>query len=249
MTGLFHTIFYQPIFNVLVYIYNNIAFADIGLTIILLTILIKVILLPLSLSATRSQKSLHRLQPKVDALKMQYKDDKEALSKATMKLYKEEKVNPFSSCLPLLIQLPFLFAIYRVFYAGLRDFGQASGDLLYPFIHNPGEINTMAFGVLNLSERSIILALLAGGAQFFQTKMLMQTKAKKEAGEGAKDENALASMNKNMMYMMPLFTVFIGFSLPGGLALYWLVTTLLMILQQKIQFRTPKEDKLEEASA
>lgn len=244
MLRLFHIVFYQPIFNVLVYIYNNIAYADIGLTIIILTVLIKLILLPFSLSATRSQKALHKLQPKVEALKLQYKDNKEALSKALMQLYKEEKVNPFSSCLPLLIQLPFLFAIYKVFIAGLGNFKEASEELLYSFVHNPGTINSIAFGMIDLSQRSIILAFLAGGAQFFQTKMLIHTKTTKAAGPGAKDENALASMNKNMMYMMPIFTVFIGMNLPGGLALYWFVTTLLMILQQWIQFRTFKDAKI-----
>src|SRR3989338_3874182 len=115
----FTTIFYQPLWNALVWFYNILPGHDIGLAIILLTIVIKIILFPFTLQSLRSQKAMQTLQPKLDALKQQYKDDKEGQAKAMMELYKTEKVSPFSSCLPLLIQLPFLFALYRVLQNGL----------------------------------------------------------------------------------------------------------------------------------
>ena len=109
MIQLFNTILYEPIYNLLIYFYNIVPGNDIGLAIICLTVLIKLVLMPLSLQAVRSQKTLQDLQPKMDALKKQYKDSKEKLAAETMKLYKEQKVNPLSSCLPLLIQFPFFF--------------------------------------------------------------------------------------------------------------------------------------------
>lgn len=240
MASLFHTFFYQPIFNALVIIYNTIAFSDIGLAIILLTVLIRLLLLPFSIKMTRSQKALHTLQPKIEALKLQYKDDKEALSREMMKFYREERVNPFSSCLPLLIQLPFFFAIYQVFIDGLKKYEELSGSLLYPFVQNPGTIEPIAFGFVNLGERNIPLALLAGLAQYFQMKMLSQKKSTQGGGAGAKDEDTLAAMNRNMQYTLPIITVVIGISFPGGLTLYWLITTIFSIVQQWFQFR-PKE--------
>lgn len=218
--------------------YNTIAFQDIGLAIILLTLFIRLILLPFSIKSLKSQKTLQTLQPKIEALKLQYKDNKEELSKAMMKLYKDERVNPLSSCLPLLVQLPFLFALYKVFIDGLENFEKIGVDILYPFIHNPGTLETVAFGFLDLSEKNVVLAVLAGIAQYFQARMLSAKKSPKGAGEGAKDEDALAQMNRNMMIMMPIITVVVGISLPGGLALYWFVTTVLMILQQWVQFRS-----------
>lgn len=234
MGNFFEVIFYQPILNLLVWIYNIIPGHNIGLAIIALTIIIKLILYPLSKKALEGQKALQSLQPKLDELKKKYADDKEAMSKAMMELYKQEKVNPLSSCLPLLIQLPFFWAIFRVF----RDelLGKAISPLLYSFISNPGAINHLAFGFLDFSKPNIVLAILAGAAQFWQTKM-MPTQAAPVATEGAKDENMMAAMNKQMLYIMPAVTVFICLSLPSGLSFYWFISTILTIAQQWYMFR------------
>ena len=108
MIQFYNLILYQPLFNLLIFLYNLIPWHDLGIAIIVLTIVIKVVLWPLSGKALKSQKALQSLQPKIEDLKAQYKDDKEGMSRAMMALYKTEKINPFSSCLPLLIQLPFL---------------------------------------------------------------------------------------------------------------------------------------------
>jgi YidC/Oxa1 family membrane protein insertase len=235
MIEIFQTLFYQPILNLLVFLYNT--FGDLGVAIIFLTIIIKLILLPLSIKSIKSQKALQDLQPKIKELKEKHKDDKQGMSMALMALYKENKVNPFSSCLPLLIQLPFLFAIFRVFRDG---FAQDHLDLLYSFVGNPEIINVITLGFFDLSERSIVLALLAGGAQFLQGKMMITNKPEIKT-PGSKDENMLAIMNKQMLYVMPFITVIIGLSFPAGLTLYWFLTTLLTALQQKVMFI--KKDK------
>jgi len=233
MGQLFQTFFYQPILNLLIFFYNYVPGHDLGLAIILLTIVIKLILYPLSRQSIKSQKALRDLQPKLNKIKEKYKGDREALGKATLALYRDNKINPFSSCLPLLVQIPFFFAVFRVF----RDeLNHQSLNLIYPFLEKPETLNTFFFNIVDLSHPSKILAVLAGLAQFWQTKMLMAKKPAIKAPE-AKDENMTAILNKQMLYFMPALTVFFGFTFPGGLALYWLVTTLLTVAQQKIVFR------------
>lgn len=229
--NIFHTFLFQPIFNLLIFLYNIIPGSDVGFSIIALTILIKLALWPLMSSSLKSQKAMQTLQPKLDALKVEHKDDKEGLSKAMMALYQNEKVNPLASCLPILVQLPVLIALYRVL---LQGFGGATLNQLYPFIHNPGHINNIFLGVMDLGKASIFLAVLAGVLQFFQTRMLMQNQPPKQVAksEGAKDESMLASMNKSMMIFMPIVTIVIGIKLPGGLTLYWVTVTLFSIVQQ-----------------
>jgi len=239
MNPMFQTILYQPILNLLVFLYNIIPGHDLGIAIIVLTIIIKLALLPLTKQQIKSQKAMQELQPKMEEIKQKYKDNKEEQSRAIMNLYKDNKVNPLSSCLPLLIQLPILWAMFMVFRAGLSD---GSLELVYSFIYRPEVLNQIAFGFLDLSVRSIPLALAAGAAQFWQAKM-MSTKKAPIKTEGAKDENMMAIMNKQMLYMMPLLTVFIGITFPGGLTLYWLVSTLLMVAQQKFIFGKKKDDK------
>src|SRR4030042_6470119 len=143
----YNLIFYQPLFNFLIWLYNVIPGHDIGLAILFLTIAIRVILFPLYYQSIKSQKALQDIQPKVDELRKQYKEDQEKLAKELMILYKNEKVNPFSSCLPLLIQLPFLLALYQVFIHGLKS---QRMEMLYSFIANPGMINPISLGFFDL---------------------------------------------------------------------------------------------------
>ena len=208
-----------------------------GIAIIVITIIIKLILYPFGAKSIKAQKAMMELQPKVDEVKNKFKDDKQKQAQELMKLYKEEKISPFSSCLPLLIQLPFLIAIYEVFRTGLSN---GSLNLLYPFISNPGTINTIAFGFFDLSKPNWIVAVLAGAAQFWQAKMFI-TKKPEVKGEGSQDENMAAMVNKQMLYMMPIVTIIIGIGLPSGLVFYWLVMTLATVAQQVITLKRIKK--------
>ncbi len=194
---------------------------------------------------------MQEIQPEIEEIKKKYKDNKEEQGKALMQLYKDKKVNPFSSCLPLLIQLPFLIAVFRVFRSGVEE----NLNLVYPFLSDfqPETINYIAFGFLNLEEPNIVIAVLAGGAQFWQAKMMLnkKKKAKKKIEESAektenKTEGMAEIMSRQMLYFMPVITIVIGSQLPGGLTLYWLVVTLLTGLQQVYVFK--KNKKKEEVS-
>jgi len=220
----------RPLFNLLVWVYNVVPGSDFGIAIILVTLLLRVILYPLSDKALRSQKALQELQPKIKELQKKYKDKQEQ-SRAMMEFYKEHKVNPFSGCLPLLIQLPLLIALYRGFLTGLNP---ESLDRLYPFIHNPGVLNPVFIGIVNLAEPSHVLAVLAGLSQFAQSKVTFQGSAMASGSDFSK------IMSKQMIYMMPLFMIFIAWNLPAGLALYWVVTMLFSMVQQIYVNRTFK---------
>lgn len=237
--NIFFVVLYQPLFNLLVWLYNVIPGSDIGFAIIALTLLIRFILVPVTQQSLKSQKAMQGLQPKIEEVKAKYKDDKEGQAKAMMELYKREKVNPLSSCLPLVIQLIVLITLYRVLSAGITSAGL---DGLYPFVHDPGHLNTTLLGIVDLGAPNIVLAVIAGIVQFFQAKMMITNQPPKQVAkaEGAKDEAMLASVNKSMLYMMPVMTVIIGARLPGGLALYWVVSNLFMVIQQAIVFRKKK---------
>ncbi len=236
---LFIAVCYKPILNLLVVIYNFIPGHDLAIAIIIITILIKLFLWPFSRQAIKAQKELQELQPKLEEIKKVHASNKEEQAKATMALYREHKINPFSSCLPLLIQLPFFFAVFQVF----REISTNKQilDYLYGFVSRPEAINPQGFfGLINLANPNYLLAVLAGLAQFWQAKMLSNQRPTVQ-DEGAKDEDFAAVMNKQMLYMMPALTVFIGITLPAGLSLYWLVMTLLTVLQQFLVFRMKKQ--------
>ncbi|PIR05886.1 hypothetical protein COV56_00395 [Candidatus Kuenenbacteria bacterium CG11_big_fil_rev_8_21_14_0_20_37_9] len=241
MIEIYNIILYRPLFNLLIFFYNTISFQDVGIAIILVTVVIKLILYPLSVKSIKAQKALQDLQPKMDSIKQKYKNNKEQLGKAMMELYKTEKISPVSSCLPLLIQFPFLIAVYNVFRVGFKP---ESLDMLYGFIHNPNTLNPVAFGFLNLAEKNIVLAVLAGAAQFWSSKMLISKKQPKVSS--AKDEGMTTIMNKQMLYFMPAITIFFGISLPGGLTFYWFLTTVLTALQQlRLSKKHDKDVKIE----
>lgn len=235
MKAFFIALIYQPIFNLFVGLYTWIP--DVGAVILLVTLIIKLVLYPLTHKSIKAQKELTDLQPKLEELKKKHKGDQQTLAQETMKLYKEHKVNPMGSCLPLLVQLPIFLALYWVFQDGLTT---NNFDLLYGFIPSPGSINTFTVGGIDLSKPNVILAVLAGAAQYWQAKMMIAKRPPKNAGEGSKDEDMAAIMNKQMLYFMPILTIFIGLKFPGGLALYWLFSTVFTIAQQYILFKTAK---------
>ncbi len=232
MSALFHTILYQPIFNLFIFLYNVVPGHDVGIVILIVTVLVRLALYPLTTSSIKAQKSMSELQPKLEALKKQYPDDKQKQAQATMELYKTHKINPLSSCLPMLIQLPILLALFWVMRDSLESHNIAQN--LYPFVVNPGTINPLSLGFINLAAPSVVLAVLAGLAQFLQAKTMTTKQPPKAAGESGKDEGMAAMMNKQMLYMMPVLTVVIGIKFPAGLTLYWFLSTVLMVLQQMI---------------
>lgn len=221
----FDVLLYQPLFNSLVLLYNYLPGHDFGIAIILLTIIIRIILYPVSVKALNSQKTLQALQPKMQEIQKKHKDNKEQLAKETLELYRREKINPFSGLFLAIIQLPILIALYSVFWKGLNPAELAN---LYSFVSNPGQINSVFLGIVDLSKANLVLAVLAGIFQFFQTKMLTP---KSSPGQG-KSSDMSQIMQKQMVYFFPFLTVFILMSLPSAIGLYWIVSGIFSIIQQ-----------------
>lgn len=273
---LYHEILYRPLLNLLVGLYN--VFGDFGIAIIIVTVIVRAILYPVAKKSLEHQKQLKKIQPKMKELQEKHKDDKEKLTQEMMALYKEHNFNPASGCLPMIIQLIILIALYRVFIAGIN----LDANQLYSFVSHPAKLDTSFFGLFDLGNKSmninfgeifkgdfakgleimnwggVLLAVSAGAAQFFQTKLMIATREKKKGEEekpapvkataGKEDgmPDMAEALNKQMLYFFPLMTVYIGVILPAGLALYWVVSTALLIGQQYLLDR--EERKLNQES-
>lgn len=220
MGNLFTLIIYQPILNLTIFLYATVGFGDLGVAIIAMTILVRAALFPLSIKTARSQRAMAHLAPHIEKLKAEHKGNTTAQSEAVMKLYKEKGVSPLAGCLPLLLQLPILIGVYRVF---LNIFKPETLQLLYAFVPHPATINHVMLGFLDISKGSPVLAICAGVAQFFQARSTM-------ANQPSTPQTA--AMNKQMMYLLPVMIVVISWSLPAGLALYWIATSLWSIGEQ-----------------
>jgi len=205
---MFKTLLYDPIFHSLIFLYQYVTFQDLGIAIILLTFLVRLILFPLFYKSAKNQLILQKLQPEIQKIQHDHKDNKEKQAQAMMELYKKYKVNPFSSFLIILIQLPILIALYRVF---LGDFS---------------DINTLFLGLIDLKTRSIIIVGLAAVAQYYQGVL---TLPKAEKG---RELSAPEKIGRQMVYFGPLITILILTSLPSAVGLYWFATAVFSIVQQ-----------------
>ncbi len=224
----YEVIFIEPIYNLLIFFAGTLTAGSMGLAIIILTVLIKGILFPLTFKSLKSQREMQELQPKIAEIREKYKDEKEKMAQELMAIYKEHNVNPFGSCLPLLIQIPVFFALFRVL---RNDISVIQSDLLYGFIKVPESVQTVFLGI-DLTEISIVLAILAAIFQYLQVRYTMSKRPAKEVRKksGAMDEDMAANMQKMMMYFIPGITLIIGStSLPAGIMLYWMVTTVLTL--------------------
>jgi YidC/Oxa1 family membrane protein insertase len=172
---------------------------------------------------------MRAIEPELRALKEKYKD-KEERAKKTMELYKTHKINPFSGCLLILVQLPIIFALYYVFLKGL-DFQK---DLLYSWVTIPLEINPNFLGFIDIHKKSLILAILAGLSQFFLGRITLVSPKKTTEGEEKKDfQTELAkSMNMQAKYILPIFIAFVSYQISAGVALYWATSNIFTIAQE-----------------
>jgi YidC/Oxa1 family membrane protein insertase len=238
MGNIFFTLLYQPLYNLLVLFYDLLPWGGVGLAIILVTILVKSAVFPLTFKSMKVQKEMQEIQPKIAEIKLKYKDNQEQMAKELMSVYKTHKVNPFASCLPLILQLVIFITLYRVLSDGIKT---VNGDNLYGFVSNPGVMEHIFLG-MNLAEISIPLAILAGVMQYFQARQMITRRppAVARQGAGALDEDVTASMNKMMLYVLPVMMLVLGVTtLPGGTTLYIFVSTLLTYILYAVFIKPP----------
>jgi|TARA_Y100000310_G_scaffold122869_2_gene121611 YidC/Oxa1 family membrane protein insertase len=240
MIELFNTLIFDPLYNGLIFLVSVVPFADVGIAVILLTILVRIILFPLSLKATRTQMLVRGLEPELTKIKEKYKKDKQEQAKQTMALYKEKKINPFSSFLFIFIQIPIILGLYWVFFRG--GLPEVNVDILYSFISTPELINMEFLGLVDVSERNIILALLAGITQFFQAKLSLPPLKKRSQNPSLKDDLA-RSFHMQMRYILPIIVVVIAYTISAAIAIYWTTSNLFSIGQEIFVRHQMKKEK------
>lgn len=229
---MFNTYLYQPILQSLIFFYHLLG-DSFGWAIIGITFVIRLISAPLTIPAMRVQQKLQKLQPEIEKLKKAHADKKE-LQKAQLELYKQHGVNPGAGCLPQIVQIVILIALYQVFMNFLNG-GTVDGQAI-----------NMTFWWLDLSkpDKYYILPVLAGVSQLIFSMMLkpgtehphkIENIVKPKDVKEEKTEMDMATEIQNqMLFMMPLMTAVISLKFPSGLALYWVMTTVFSIVQQWI---------------
>ncbi len=223
--GFLEPILYQPLLNALVLFYYHIG--DLGIAVILLTILIKFLLYPLIVKSVRARKKMTDIQPKMKKIKEKYKDNPQKQGVMIMQLFQKNKVNPLSGCLPLILQMPILLVLFFLFRDIVGDIDLS--PLYYNFIPIPQMISPYFFNLINLSKSNIFLALVAGFFQFLQAKTMgpmMASKTKKEKINMSSKELITDMMTKQVVYILPIMTMVFALMLPSALALYWAVSAL-----------------------
>lgn len=267
--NIFDLIVVQPIFNLLLFIFNFVG--DFGVAIIVLTIIIRFALLPLVKKQMRQTKAMREIQPELKSIKRRAKGDRMIESQMTMALYKEKGIKPMSSILTLIIQLPIFMAVFFV----IRNWDYYLDNFTYVFMNQfmniPSIIESHAapylFGVIDLSQWPmgesglqwplVIMALIAAGLQFLQTRQTQaQTSSNKngekkkmsdyfkEAAEGKEvDQNEMtAQMTQSMMYFFPIMTFVIAMNLPGAVVLYYATQAAVAVVQQHFLLKDSKKE-------
>lgn len=222
---MFHTLFYEPIYNLLVLVLTYVPLHDIGTAIVIVTLIVKILLLPLNLSALRSQYIMKRIEGEMAKIKEDYKTSPQDASKKMMEIYRREKINPFASLFAILIQIPIFFALYFVFSKGLF----ADPESLYSFVHFPETLHTLAFGLFDVTQKNIVIAILAGLSSYMLARrqtasMIVQ---KKEGKEETFQDQFMKSMRVQLLYILPIIIGFSAAVLPSALGLYWFVSNVI----------------------
>lgn len=230
MIAFFHATLYEPLYNGLVFLIGILPGADMGLAVLILTIIVKLILFPLSEKSVRTQLAIKLYEPELNDIKTKYKNNKEGQAQATLNFYREHKINPLSSFLVIIIQLPIIISLYYVFYKG--GFPEVNQDLLYSFIQAPTDINMHFLGLIDIGGKSLLLAILVGITQFIQMKLSIPPLPPKTSDRPSIKDDLSRSMNVQMRYIMPVFVAFIAYSISGAVGIYWTTSNLFAIGQE-----------------
>ncbi len=236
MSYIWHTFFFDPIYNSLVFFVDVVPGGDVGVAIILTVVLVKLVLLPISLKAARTQLLMNEMEPRMREIKETYKDNREEQARRTLELFQKNKVNPFSSILLLFIQIPIVIALYfSVYKGGGVALPEINVALLYSFIPTPETVSMFFLGLMNIAEKSMPLALLAGITQFIHTRLSMPKLAPREEGkEQSFKDDFNRSLQLQMRYVMPIIIVVAAYTISAAIALYFTISNLMSIGQEYI---------------
>lgn len=224
------TIFYIPLYNIFV-LFLSIPGIDAGLAVVLLTCIVKLALFPVSKKALRSQIEMKEIEPEIKKIKEECGKDQQLLAKRTMELYKEKGINPFSSFIIILVQLPIIFSLYHIFSSGAV--ANIDTGILYSFVHAPDGVKTVFLGFFDILIKNHYLAGITAITQFIQAWLQpIPVQAKKPGEKPSFQHDFARSMSMQMKYVFPVVVFFITYNLPAVIALYWTTSNIFTIIQE-----------------
>jgi YidC/Oxa1 family membrane protein insertase len=206
-----------------------------GLAVIALTIVARIVIYPLSQRAIHTQMAMKKIAPEVEKVKEKYKDNREEQGRAIFALYRERDVHPFASFGLILIQFPVLIGLYWVFYAG--GLPQVDPTLLYSFVPIPAAINMEFLGLIDMGERSLLIAVLAGVTQLIYSRLSMGPRGSQTKAEATLSSDMAKSFDLQARYMLPVLIGVIGYTITAAAPLYWVTSNLFMIGQEFVAGR------------
>lgn len=233
---MYNEFIFRPLYNGLIGIMDLVPWIDVGIAVIIFTVIVKLILYPLSKSSLLTQAKMKEIEPEAAKIRAQYGSDKQAQALKIMELYKTKGVKPFSGILLVFIQLPILFAIISVFY---KIIPEIRPEYLYSFISVP-VVKTHFLGLIDLTQKSLILSLLTGVIQYFQLKYSLAARPATSVDTNDTASQISNSMNKQMKYLLPILAFastywLIPAQFPQAaaiIAIYWSTSTLFTLAQE-----------------
>jgi YidC/Oxa1 family membrane protein insertase len=229
ISDIFHTTVYTPLYNALIGLLDIGPWVDMGIAVIVLTLIVKTAMFPLSLKAARTQRLMKELEEPMKEIKEKYKDNREEQGRKILELYKEKNVNPFSTFLVLFIQLPIIFGLFFVFSKG--GLPEVDGNLLYNFVKEPENISMMFLGFVDMAGKNYFLAFLAGFTQQIQVRFSLPP-TKTRAENSTFQEDFARSMQVQMKYILPFIVMFVAYIASAAVALYWITSNIFAIVQE-----------------
>ena len=226
---MFHTLLYEPVYNLLVFFLSVVPQHDIGIYIILVTVLVKAILFPLNISATRSQYALKRIDKEIKEIKEQYKNKPQEAGAKTLELYKREKISPFSSLFTIILQIPVFIALYLVFSKGIHN-DVAS---LYSFVMFPDNLHTNAFGFLDVTKKNIAVGIITGMSAYLLARRQSSsfTAPSADKKEPSFQESFQSTLRIQLLYIFPVIILVTSSIVPAAIGVYWITSNILGIFQ------------------
>lgn len=236
ISAFFHAIIYDPLYNGLIFFVGVMPAHDVGLAVIALTIVVRIILFPLSRRAVATQIAMREIAPDVERIKEKYKENREEQAKQLFALYRERGIRPFASVGLLLAQIPVLLALYWIF--ALGGLPEIRPELLYSLVTQPPFVNMEFLGFLDMAGHSIVLGLLAGAAQFAYTRLSMgPRKPAPQQKTGSFSSDLARSFDLQARYMFPAMFVVLAFFIPNAAMLYIVTGNTFMIGQELLAGR------------
>jgi YidC/Oxa1 family membrane protein insertase len=231
ISAVFHALIYDPLYNGIVFFVGIIPSHDMGVAVIAITVVVRIIIYPLSRRAIESQLAMKKVAPEVEEVKKKYKNNSTEQSQAIFALYRERGVHPFSGFGLTLIQLPVLIGLYLVFLRG--GFPSVDASLLYSFVHLPATINMEFLGIMNTAgKHNIILAALVALSQFAYTRLSMGPRASRANIEATLSSDMARSFDLQARYAFPALFGVISYTVPAAAPLYWLTSNVFMLVQE-----------------